>query len=192
MDFYLLALIIGGGLLLLSLLGGHGSDLDLDLDPGAGADLSPDLSAPPHGAAGDPSSGNLASWFSMRALVSFLAFFGLAGVLGRLLGLSGTVQLLTALVTGLLAGAATASAFRLARRHGNVSFEAATLVGRVGTVVVPLHPGRLGRVALELGAQQEQLAARSEVALTAGQQVIVTAEDAGVLEVQPWDSGRMP
>ncbi|GHG00310.1 hypothetical protein GCM10017783_10550 [Deinococcus piscis] len=170
MDFYLLALIVGGGLVLLSLLGGH------DTDAG-------DLPTDPHAEAGD-----LASWFSMRALVSFAAFFGLAGVLGGWLGLSSTAQLLTALVTGLLAGAITAYTFRLARRHGNVSFEAATLVGRVGQVTVPLAPGRPGRVLLEVGAGTEQMTARSDIPLGAGQHVIVTAQDGGVLEVQPWDT----
>ncbi|MFC6617504.1 NfeD family protein [Deinococcus radiophilus] len=178
MDFYLLALIVGGGLLLLSLLGGH--DTDLDMGGGSGLD-----SADP----GHTETGDLASWFSMRALVAFAAFFGLAGVVGRLLGLEGLAQLLTALVSGLLAGVLTAATFRLARSRGNVSFEAATLVGRVGQVIIPIAPGKLGRVSLELGAQTEQLTARSDQTLGAGQTVIVTAEESGVLEVQAWGGG---
>ncbi|ADY26190.1 hypothetical protein Deipr_1034 [Deinococcus proteolyticus MRP] len=177
MDFYLLALIVGGGLLLLSLLGGH------DTDAG---DLHTDLHTEASGPHTEP--GDLASWFSLRSLVSFTAFFGLAGVLGRWLGLGSTTQLLTALLTGLLAGAVTAYTFRLARRHGNVSFEPATLVGRVGQVTVPLAPGRPGRVLVAVGAGTEQLTARSDIPLGAGRQVIVTAEEGGVLEVQPWDN----
>lgn len=96
----------------------------------------------------------------MRALVSFTAFFGLAGVLGGWLDLGSTAQLLTALVTGLLAGAVTAYTFRLAQRHGNVSFETATLVGRVGQVTVPLRhsAARLTHLASHLGARLDRQA----------------------------------
>lgn len=182
MDFYLLALIVGGGLLLLSLLGGHDTDLgDAGHFP---ADAHADVA--PHTEAGD-----LASWFSMRALVSFVAMFGLAGVVGRLLGLTGTGLLLTALIGGLLAGCITAYIFRLAREKGNLTFEATTLVGRVGTVIIPIAPGKLGRVLLEVGAQSEQFAARSDAALDAGQTVIVTSHDGGILEVQAWSEGHL-
>lgn len=193
MDFYLLALIVGGGLTLLSLLGGHDTDLS---GAGEAGNFSADAHAealdmthadtPPHTETGD-----LASWFSMRAVVSFIAMFGLAGVLGRLLGLAGTGLLLTALVSGLLAGFITTYLFRLAREKGNLTFEAATLVGRVGTVIIPSAPNKLGRVLLEVGAQSEQFTARSEVALEAGQTVIVTSHEQGILEVQPWSEGHL-
>ncbi|EYB68013.1 hypothetical protein DEIPH_ctg029orf0015 [Deinococcus phoenicis] len=174
MDIYLLCLIVGGGLLALSLLGGHHGD----------------LGAHPADAE-HPGTGELASWFSLRALVSFAAFFGLAGVVGSAAGLSGPGRLVVALVTGLVVGALTAFAFRLARSRGEVSGAAARLAGRTGQVLVPPGPGRPGKVALTVAGQIEHLLARSDDALHAGDTVIVIGTDAGVLDVKAWD-GRQP
>ncbi|WP_165953249.1 NfeD family protein [Deinococcus sp. S9] len=174
MDIYLLCLIVGGGLLVLSLLGGHHGDLS-----GHGLD---------HGMDTDhPDAGDLASWFSLRALVSFAAFFGLAGVMGGLAGLSGPGRLVVALVTGLAVGALTAFAFRLARSRGEVGAAAGRLVGRTGKVLVPPAPGRPGKVVLTVAGQIEHLLARSDDPLSAGDAVIVIGTKDGVLDVKAWE-----
>ncbi|GAA5511362.1 hypothetical protein Dcar01_00069 [Deinococcus carri] len=174
MDFYLLCLIVGGGLLAASLLGGHHGD-----PGGHGLDHTSDTH---NGGAGD-----LASWFSLRALVSFAAFFGLAGVVGGAAGLTGAGRLVVALVTGGVVGAFTAVAFRLARARGEVSGAATRLTGRTGQVLVPPAPGRPGKVALTVGGQIEHILARSDDPLRAGDAVIVIGTEAGVLDVKAWD-----
>lgn len=170
MDVYLLCLIVGGGLLALSLLGGHDAAL-------GGHD--PDI--------GHPEAGDLASWFSLRALVSCAAFFGLAGVLGGLAGITGTGRLVMALVTGLAVGGFTAVALRLARTRGEVSSGTGRLVGRTGKVLVPPAPGRPGKVALTLAGQIEHALARSDDGLRPGDAVIVIGDRGGVLDVKAWD-----
>lgn len=165
MDIYLLCLLVGGGLLAASLLGGHHGD------PSAhGADLH-----------------DLASWFSLRALVSFAAFFGLAGVVGGVAGLSGPGRLVVALVTGLAVGAFTSLAFRVARSRGEVSGEAGRLAGRTGRVLVPPAPGRPGKVAVTVAGQIEHALARSDDPLRPGEAVIVIGAQRGVLDVRAWD-----
>ncbi|MBB5234956.1 NfeD family protein [Deinococcus budaensis] len=165
MDVYLLCLLVGGGLLAASLLGGHD-----------------------HSLAGDhPEPGDLASWFSLRALVSFAAFFGLAGVLAGLFGIGGVGRLVVALVTGGAVGAFTAFAFRLARSRGEVGSAAGRLAGRTGRVLVPPAPGRPGKVAVTVAGQIEHVLARSDDPLRAGDAVIVLGTRGGVLDVGAWD-----
>ena len=187
LDIYLICLIVGGGLLALSLLGGHDGDL---------GGHSPEAE---HGGGAGHGGGSLAAWFSLRSLVSFAAFFGLAGVVGGLLGLGSTARLVMALVTGLAVGGFTAFAFGVVRSRGEVGARAGRLAGRTGQVLVPpaagqpgqagqrSQPERLGKVALTVGGQLEQRPARSADVLRPGDPVIVIAEERGVLEVKFWD-----
>lgn len=169
MDIYLLCLIVGGGVLAASLLGGH------DHSPG-----------------GDhPDTGDLTSWFSLRALVTFAAFFGLAGVLADLAGIGGVGRLVVALVTGLAVGALTAFAFRLARSRGEVSGAAGRLAGRTGKVIVPPTSGRPGKVAVTVAGQIEHALARSDDPLRAGDAVIVIGARSGVLDIKAWDGREL-
>ncbi|QFP77607.1 NfeD family protein [Deinococcus sp. AJ005] len=168
MGIYLICLIVGGVLFGLSLLGGH--------DVG-GHDLAAD----------HPGSGDIASWFSLRALVSFATFFGLAGVMGGLIGASVTVQFVMALVSGLAVGGFTAYLFRLARTRGEVSGGTGRLAGRTGEVLISPAPGRPGRVAVTISGQVTQLAAHSDDALHPGDAVIVIGQQGGVLDVKLWD-----
>ncbi|MDV6375255.1 hypothetical protein [Deinococcus arenicola] len=98
MGIYLICLIVGGG----------------DHDMGG------------HNGADHPGAGDIASWFSLRALVSFATFFGLGG---------------------LAVGGFTAYLFRLARTRGEVSGGTGKLAGRTGDVLISPAPGRPGRVA---------------------------------------------
>ncbi|GMA16096.1 hypothetical protein E5F05_08910 [Deinococcus metallilatus] len=180
MDIYLLCLLVGGGLLVLSLLGGHHGELGLG---GHGLDHAADTD--------HPDTGDLASWLSLRSLVSFAAFFGLAGVVGGAAGLSGLGRLVVALVTGLAVGGFTAFAFRLARSRGEVSAAAGRLAGRTGKVLVPPAPDRPGKVALTVAGQIEHLLARSDDPLHAGDAVIVIGVEAGVLDVKAWNGREL-
>lgn len=167
MDMYVIGLIVGGGLLLLSLLGGH--------------------DGPEAGHLEHPGASDLASWLGLRTVVSFVAFFGLAGVLGGLAGLGAGPRLVTALVTGLAVGGLTAWAFGLARTRGDVTSGAGPLAGRTGQVVVPPAPGRVGRVAVTVAGQARQAPAHSAETLAVGDTVIVIGHERGVLDVRRWD-----
>lgn len=154
---------MGGVLFGLSLLGGGDHDV-------SGHDLGgPD-------GADHPGAGDIASWFSLRAFVSFAAFSGLGGVAGGLIGASITVQFSMALVCGLAVGGFTAYLFRLARTRGEVSGGTGKLAGRTGEVLVSPAPRRPGRVAVTISGQVTQLAAHSDDALRPGDPVIVIGQ----------------
>ncbi|AWN23065.1 hypothetical protein DKM44_07345 [Deinococcus irradiatisoli] len=172
---YLFCLIVGGGLLALSVVGGHDHGVGSDVDPG-----HPEAGA-------DHAAGNLAGYFSLRALVSFAAFFGLGGLAARGLGLGGAAQLAFALVCGLLVGAFAAVSLRLARTHGETETRAAKMEGRTGKVLVAPGVGRPGKIELTVEGQLEQRLARSDDALRPGDQVIVIGVEGGLLDVRAWE-----
>ncbi|WP_420596478.1 hypothetical protein [Deinococcus sp.] len=169
---YLFFFIVGGGLLALSVLGGHDHDFSSDADAGG----------PDHG------MGDIASYFSLRALVAFAAFFGLGGLAAQGLGLGGLTQLGFALICGLLVGGFAAVSLRLARTRGETDTRAASLEGRTGKVLVAPAAGRPGKVALTIAGQTEQRLAQSDDLLRPGDAVIVIAVTAGLLDVRLWEN----
>ena len=186
MTLFTVCALVGGGLMLLSLLGGH------DTVPHGSELHSPELHSPElHGPAEPalhPSHlGALAAWFSLRSLISFAAFFGLGGLLASWLGLTPGLQLVFALLAGLAVGGFTAFAFRLARVRGELAGHTASLVGRTGQVLVPPHGLTPGKVMLTAAGQSEQLLAQSSDPLSAGDRVLVIAEAGGLLDVKRWD-----
>ena len=210
MTLFLVCALVGSGLLLLSLLGGHdagphsldvhGLDmhgLDMHGLDAHGVDLpGPDSYGPSaygadlHVAAATAVPGHLgqaASWLSLRSLVSFAAFFGLGGLLASWLDLVASLQLTFALLAGLAVGGFTAFAFRLARLRGELAGHTGSLVGRTGQVLVPPRAGSPGKVLLTAAGQSEQLLARSSDPLTPGDRVLVIAVNGGLLDVKRWD-----
>ena len=169
---YLFFFIVGGGLLAFSVLGGHDHDFNTDADAGG----------PDHG------MGDIASYFSLRALVSFAAFFGLGGLAAQGLGLGGLAQFGFALICGLLVGAFAAVSLRLASTRGETDTHAAALEGRTGKVMVAPAAGRPGKVALMIAGQTEQLLARSDDLLRPGDAIIVIGQTQGLLDVRLWEN----
>ncbi|MFC4455647.1 hypothetical protein [Deinococcus sonorensis] len=167
LTLYTLCAVVGGALLLISLLGGHDHDLGLNTD---------------HLEAGD-----IASWLSLRALVSFAAFFGLGGLLAIWLRLSGPGQLLFALVAGLSVGGFTAWAFRLARLRGETATRVGSLTGRTGRVLVSPRGAAPGKALLTVAGQREEWLVQSADPLSPGDRVLVIAQERGVLDVRLWD-----
>ncbi|GGJ72490.1 NfeD family protein [Deinococcus aquiradiocola] len=169
--------LVGCGLLLLSLLGDHSSSLhDLAGHPEV---------APPGGHA---FGGSLLSWFSLRSVVSFVAFFGLGGLLAAWLALRPELQLVFALVAGAAVGGFTAFVFRLAEVRGELTARTTPLVGRTAQVIVAPHGAVPGKVLLTAGGQSEQMLARSSDDLTPGDQVLVISQAGGLLDVKRWDA----
>ena len=173
---YLFCLIVGGGLMALSVFGGHDHGADHAGLDHPGSDH----------VAGDHLASDIASLFSLRSLTSFAAFFGLGGLAAAGLGLGGLAQFGFALICGLLVGLFAAVALRLARRHGNLSTEAAVLAGRTGKVLIAPAAGRPGKIELMVEGQLQQVLAHSEDELRPGDGVIVVGAQAGLLDVRAW------
>jgi hypothetical protein len=140
-----LALVLGGGLALLSVAG----DIFGDDASGAG-DASGDI---------DHDGFHI---LSLRSVTYFLFAFGAVGVLldwvwgGRLT----LVTLAAALATGVGAGLFSAYVFRWLRRTESGAMPAdTTLVGLPAEVVLPLRPGS-GKVVVRRGGREYELMAR--------------------------------
>ena len=137
-----LALIVGGGLLLLSFIG-DSADHDLELDHEV------------HG-------GDWGRVLSLRNATYFLFAFGATGALLQMLW-SGRQPGLTvglAAVTGVLASALSSAAFSYLRRtdvgqmHGDK-----WLLGRTGFVTIPLRSDATGKITVTRAGQTQELLA---------------------------------
>ena len=176
LPLYLFALIIGGGLLLFSLVhgaGGHAHVAD-------GAELDHDVGS---GLEGDGWL-EIQDFLSVRTLLYLLAGFGASGTLIDLLtGASAGVTLSWALLTGIAAAAMASTIYAWVRRSdsGIVPTEADYLVGATGRVVLPIRPGYRGKiVAVQDGREVELLArlfGRDDLLLERGSQVVIVDID---------------
>lgn len=151
---YVIGLVIGGGLLLFSLLSGGDGEAGDGLDEG---ELE--------GEAGGASHASALPVTSLFFWTFFLAFFGLAGVLLNLLA----PEVGTWLITGLAAGVGVVVALvavRVLRRLGRGQVDSSTrpedVVGRLGRVVVPVGQGRPGKVRVELKGRTVDLLAHGK------------------------------
>lgn len=184
LGLYLVCALVGGALMLLSLLGlagEHGLEHP-------GLDHPGDAAHPDH--AGGLAPG-LTSWLSVRALVAFAAFFGLGGLAGRALGLGGAATLAFALAAGLAVGLFAAWLFRLARLRGETGTTLGRMVGRTGRLLVAPRGAVPGKVALLTAGQREDWPASSSEALSAGETVIVIAQAGGIVEVRRWQEAEV-
>ncbi len=208
---YVICLIVGGGMLAVStLLGGdsHGdvdaggdlgldghADLDgadfdadtggLDADAAHGADLV-HADAAHHGAMIDGAS--LASWFSIRFVIYFMAVFGLIGtILSYLSGAGPLASFVAAMVGGVLVGQIVHQAIRWLRRSGgNSALVVDDYLNRRARVTVTIAPSAKGEVSLELRGDTRYVPARarrSDEAFKIGDDVVVVGWSQGTAEV---------
>jgi len=191
---YIIALIVGGGLLLLSLLfGGNGStdvhaDLsgDMDMSADVPSDLDHGVDAGHHGVGGHGLS--LASWFSMQFAVYFLAMFGLIGTTMTFVAKVGPgVVLSSAVVGGFIVGQLVHQALRALKRSGGGSdLTAEDFLNRPGRVTIAIEPLRRGEVAVPSRSGERFLAAvsrRGDDRFKVGDRVVVVGLSQGVVEV---------
>lgn len=174
LTLYLIALGLGGTLLLASLLlgGDHDGHAAGDLDaPGElAADAAPDAAgdAADHGMAADAAL----AWLpvaSLRFWTFFLAFFGLTGTVLSVAGTTGRM-VASPLVTGLIAGAtgyACGLGVVVAIRRMRASQTDSTAsvddyVGASALVMVSVAPGKPGKVRLEVKGRTVELLAETE------------------------------
>jgi hypothetical protein len=168
---YLGAVAFGVTLLVASFLMG-GKDTDHSAD---GAD---------HGAGhahdgGDPGLG-WAPVTSLRFWVFLFAFGGGAGLALEWLGSSELVAAIGALAIGWSAGAVAVAAVRHLTKHSVSSgVGASEIVGATGTVVLPVGPGKPGKVRVDIKGHVEDYVAHlveDGGELPAGSAVLIVAE----------------
>jgi hypothetical protein len=192
LGLYLFSLVLGGGLLVLSLLGGEGdadapdadfqahSDVDVHVDADAGAGHS-------HFGAG----GLVLGLFKPRNLVFLLATFGITGSLLTWLGLGRATTLGLAIGMGAAAMVLTHAVFTWIRRS-DAAVEVlsdADLEGSIARVVLPLAPGVAGQIACIAGGREVYLTARLAAdvseSLATGSEVVILRTGDGIAEVIP-------
>ena len=191
---YIIALIVGGGLLLFSVLwGGHGSsDVQADLSGGvelpahAPADLNHGVDVSHHGGGLGLS---LASWFSMQFAVYFLAMFGLIGTTMTFVSKARPgVVLTSAVLGGILVGQLVHQALRALKRTGGGRDDLTTedFLNRPARVSVTIESSRRGEVAIPTRTGERFLAAvarRGDDRFKVGDSVVVVGFNNGVAEV---------
>jgi hypothetical protein len=169
---YVASLLVGGVVVVMSVLGGMGADVDVDA--GAG------------GATADVEAGgefSLLAVMKIRRLFYFAFFFGLTGLLGGLtMGRAST--LLVALGTG--SGCAWLGDWiisRVAESSASSGLQPDDYVGMEGRVTVPLKVGGQGKVSGVLNGRTVELvaqAAADDMELEPGDQVLVLELREGV------------
>jgi len=202
LGIYLFAAILGGGLLLLSVLAGGEHDAhgdasgldaghDVDHNLGHDADAGHDV----HGGAGEIVLG----LFRPRNLTFFLAGFGLTGTLLTLLSpWSAGASLAPSLVMGFGAMVTTHAVFTWLKRSDTAVdiVSDSDMEGCVGRVVVPVGPGERGRIACQLGEREVHLIAALAEGYTQelppGREVVVLSVTDTVALVMPFESRELP
>jgi membrane protein implicated in regulation of membrane protease activity len=174
---YLITLIVGGVLVVVSLVGGDHHDAGGHATDGDGHGASHD-GAVDHGSALDA----LLSWLplsSFRFWTFFAAFFGLTGTALSLLASAGPVATaIAATATGYGAGVALTRAIRAVQAGSSDSSLAPDdLVGATAKVLVPVAAGRTGKIRLHLKDRTIDLLAETQetVELAAGESALVIA-----------------
>jgi membrane protein implicated in regulation of membrane protease activity len=165
---YLFAVAAGVTLLVASLLLG-GKDTD-------------------HGAHGHDASLGWAPFASLRFWVFFLAFGGGAGFALDALGSSETIAAIGAIVVGWASGAIAVAVVKMVtKRSVSSDVGGAELVGSTGLLVLPVGPGKPGKVRVDIKGRTEDFVANivdDGEELPTGTPVLVVAEgDRGSLLV---------
>lgn len=205
---YLGSLALGGVLIVASIvLGDADHDADLDLDADVDVDADVDLDADVDADAdldGDvdkdfdlaqhaaDAGGTWLPFLSLRFWTFGLATFGGAGAILDVIGFSDLVSAPASAVTGIGVGWAIAAMFRRLK-HERVTADVGLrqLSGQEGKLLLPVAPGKVGKVRVTVGGQDVDLMARSSdgVRLEPRQRVLVVGVDDGVAEVTSLPDG---
>jgi len=190
--WYVVALIVGGGLIFVStVLGSHGTtDVHADLATDGGLDH--DMGGDAHdGTDVGESSGHplsLATWFSMQFAVYFLAIFGLIGTaLTYVAQAEPSTVFASSVIGGFVVGQVVHQVLRALKRssvQGDLTAE--DYVGQVARVSVALDGTHRGEVALASRNGERFLAAlarRGDDRFKVGDHVVVVGFVNGVAEV---------
>lgn len=182
---YLFALILGGGFLLLSVLGGGDADMDVDVE---GLDGAADA-----GADGDHAASRI---FSLRTAVYALFGFGATGTALSALGLGVLTSLPFSMLGGVGAALVVSLAFRfLYRTESGAQPDELSLIGLPGAITLPIGTGSPGTVAVERGGRRITLRALPHPSSSGvpgnWTQVVVVEMEGGVALVSPLEPDEM-
>lgn len=189
---YLFSLVVGGGLLGVSiLLGGH-ADTDA-----SGPEVHMDSPPQSVGHDGGPYAGveSYLYWLvSLRFWTFFVAFFGLTGLVFDGLGLAPRwVTLIVAIGMGAVSGGAAMAAIRaVSKGETNSAITTRDYVGKTGRVLVGFGPGAVGKVRIEVkGSVVDVLAIPEDTRSYAAEDEVIVVEMEGlhakVSHVRPSD-----
>lgn len=187
---YLTTLIVGTSLLGLSIFTGGDHEMDHDLD-GADGNLQlggdVDMNAEVDANIADDHAGfdfhGLDAWLpigSLRFWTFFCAFFGLVGTaLTLATPLGATMVLLPSVGVGYVSGVSATKIMRTLTGHsiGRV-IGAGDLIGVNGTLLLPVAPGKPGKVRMYIGDRCVEEIATSDDSFAAGAAVMVIGTDA--------------
>lgn len=192
---YWICMIVGGSLLVLSMVGAAEGDADVDFDADVSldadvdmdADIDADLSADDVGA-GYGGVGSLATWLSVRFLVYFVAVFGVLGVVLTYLTSTGrSATLGVAALGGLVAGQGVHQLFRkLKQSSGNSTPTVEDYINKIGRVSIPVTGEQKGEISLRVRRSDRYipaLAKHADAMFKAGDEVAVVDYRGGVAEV---------
>ncbi len=196
---YIVCLVVGGGLLVVSTVfgGDHdglefdgsvdgGFDLDVDVDSElSGEGLSESTSVESHSESGPLAISN---WFSFSFLIYFAAMFGCAGtLLTYLSSVEPGGVLVVSVAMGLIAGQGVHQALRYLRASsGNSAIRREDCVNVQGRVTVAISPPSRGEVVASVRGTQRYLPAvcsRRDDSFSVGEQVVVVGFSNGTAVV---------
>ncbi|MBT8335257.1 MAG: NfeD family protein [Gemmatimonadetes bacterium] len=193
---YLFSLILGGGFLVLSLLGGEGEG-DLELDAGD-IDVDFDAIEGDVGDVGDAGDGAASRIFSIRTVVYTLFGFGATGTALTQLGLGFVPTLAFSIVGGIASGLFVSLVFQyLVRTSSGVPPGDDSLVGLLGTVTISLGGGTEGTVVVHRDGRRISLRALPQPSLAAGsdpetwKDVVIVEVEGGIVRVAPLDADEL-
>ena len=210
LGIYIFAAVLGGGLLLFSVLAGAEHDAHHDASGlGSGHDFDHDVSHDAdHGLGNDAGvthAGHLGAGdlvlglFRPRNFTFFAAGFGLTGMLLTLLTpWSSGESLIPAIGMGFASMVATHAVFTWLKRSDAAIdvVSDAEMEGCIGRVVLPLAPGERGRIACSVGGREFHLTAmlddNVEETLPPGREVVVLRVSETVARVMPFESRELP
>lgn len=186
---YIVCLIVGGGLLVVSTVFGGDADAGVDVD--VDLDLDLDVDAEPSVAfAGDNVAHGLplASWFSIQFVIYFAAVFGLVGtVLTFLTGLGNSGVLITATAAGIVVGQAVHQLLRwLKRTSSDGAVTTRDYLKKFARVTIAIEPPQRGEIAVAVRGRERFVSAvtqRKDDRFKVGEQVVIVAYDSGTAEV---------
>ncbi len=145
---YWVCLLVGGFFVLLSMFG---ADADADADFDADADADADIDA----------GQGLIDLFSIRALFLFMAFFGLTGVLLRLVETPEPFSLILSALTGLVVGLGGNYVIKkVGYKTVSSNVTQRDLEGRTAQVTLPFEGAQKGKIALEVRGKRVSMVAR--------------------------------
>jgi hypothetical protein len=212
LGIYILAAMLGGGLLLFSVISGafhgvgdvdatgvdaHVAGIDADVSGGdiqvGGMDADHDIHI------GHDTPGLLVlGLFRPRNLIFCLTAFGLTGTLLTVTGKPPDSTLTLSLVMGGGAWLLTFGVFTWLRRTdiGVDAISEVEVEGRPARVVLPMAPGEPGRIVCLVADRELYLTARPAAdvtrALEAGSEVVILRIEGGVAEIIPFDALELP